>query len=322
MMNLFDSENPVFINFSGLIDELGRVELLPNFHSNERPNVNTPDHETPYRVALHYKGDGLLERPIYPTRVNGCGPEEGKGLDYLAFCVSLPHVDGADLIQLLQDDRVIFQRSLGAPPSIDSLSVKVLDEKIEVTWQTNAIENTMALVTVTLSNGRAIPVGRAYNKSDISFSLSGLPSGDNVCIEVSITDGLSTATMKSDSVSVKPTAPLATIISPADGSCFQSFDPISLVANCHDAVGDQLSWKDLRVAWSVDGEIYRYDSPHTMAADLGSGTHQVEVTCELWGVLAKSTIHISEPCEQLKKHDELFKRITYVEVDPDTQTGR
>ena len=48
-----------------------------------------------------------------------------------------------------------------------------------------------------------------------------------------------------------------------------------------------------------------------MVTDLEPGAHLVELACESWGVLAKARIRISEPCEQLMKHDALFKRITY-----------
>ena len=61
-MSLFDKENPVFINFAGIVDELGGVELLPMQQSSDRPKLPDPLGKSEFSVRLHYEGDGVVER--------------------------------------------------------------------------------------------------------------------------------------------------------------------------------------------------------------------------------------------------------------------
>jgi len=308
-MPIFDAENPVFINLAGAVDELGRVQLIPLPQSSDRPKVPGQLAKSDFSVRLHYQGDGLLERSVYSSAVSGCGTKTRVGLDQTVFWISIPHVQGADLLQLTRDNEVILEQRLNALPTVTDVLVKTSGAKLNISWRSKAKGIIAYFVVLKLANGKSIPLGRTDKVKKLAYILEGLPKGGQARVEVTASDGVLSTSSVSKVFDIEPSAPLGAIISPANGARFELSTPVSLLASCGDAFGEQIKWDSKDLSWQVDGTNYSNNSRMELLADLKPGEHTVELTSKEWGVLSRVTIRVNDYSDEAKRYDKLFEKL-------------
>ena len=304
-MSLFDNENPVFINFAGIVDELDQVQLIPLHQSVDRPKLPGAEGDSEFAVRIHYEGDGLIERHIHSSMINACGTEKRFGIAQTGFWISLPYVKGADLIQMMRRGKVIFEQRLDALPSVSAVTVKTVGDRLDISWRSNSKGIAAYSAALKLANGKSIPLGTT-DKKRLAFNLEGLPKGGRGQVEVTASDGVLSVSAASNSFAIKASAPLGAIISPTDGAQFSAFTAVSLLASCSDAFGDQLNWKTSDFGWRIDGRKVSIDSRMGLLTDLQPGKHTVELVSKKWGVLSKAEISVSEYSDGEKRHADLF----------------
>ena len=288
-MTLFDNENPVFIN--------------------DRPKLPDAEGKSEFSVRLHYEGDGLIERNVYSSMINACEEEERFGLEQTGFWVSLPHVKGADLIQLVRGSEIVFEQRLAKLPAVSGVLVKTTGDRLDVSWKSNSKGIVAYSAALKLANGKSIPLGMTDKAKKLAFTLEGLPKGGRGRVEITASDGVFSVSVNSKSFAIKANAPLGAIISPTDGAQFAPSEPVSLLASCSDAFGDQLNWKANDFAWRIDGKNISGKSRIELLTDLKPGAHTVELVSKKWGVLSTAAFNVKAYSEEAKRYDELFARL-------------
>ncbi len=308
-MNLFNNEKPLFINFSGIIDELGHVQLEPLLQSTDRPNLAKLSGKSNFFARLYYNKDGVIERNVHSFKINACDTEEKYGLEQTGFWVSLPHVNGANLIQLLQGEDVVFEQRIVDLPKAKDIDVKTVKNRIDISWESQSQAILAFYVALKFENGKSISLGMVDKENKLSFEIEGLPNGGKARVEVTATDGLVSVSTNSKPILIDACSPLGSIISPHDGAQFEEFEPISLMANCYDAFGEQVNWQENQVVWVINGDIFTNNSPIELLKNIGPGNHTIELVSKYFGVLSTATINVKEPSDQFKRHEELFAKL-------------
>ena len=241
--------------------------------------------------------------------INACEKEERFGLEQTGFWVSLPHVKGANLIQLVRGSEIIFEKRLDTLPAVGGVLIKTTGDRLDVSWKSNSKGVVAFSAALKLASGKSIPLGMTGKKKKLAFTLEGFPKGGRGRVEVTASDGVLSVSARSKLIAISANAPLGAIISPTDGAHFAPSEPVSLLASCSDAFGDQLNWKANHFGWRIDGKNISSKSRMELLRDLKPGKHTVELVSKKWGVLSTAAINVKAYSDDAKRYDELFAEL-------------
>lgn len=305
-MKQSDQTRQSFINISAIVDELDNIELLPSFLSEQRHKVASDD-DSNFSMRILTSGSASIERKLLASEVHPCGPEEVKGLDYIALWGSIPKPVNARKLCILKGEKILFEREIKEPKSVD-LKPKIKNGEIRIKSKVEGDEPVQLMALMEFEKGKQLLVRIPKEATDYSEPLPGLPSGGKVRLRIFGTDGITSAELYNEVQEMEPTPPLGVIITPGHGQIFESSRPISLIANCYDAFGEKVSWKDHGISWRIDGKS-KPKSQLDLITDLEPGKHKLELYSKKWkSVLDKVNVEIKKESDALKKQIELIGR--------------
>jgi hypothetical protein len=236
-----------------------------------------PDPGSAYAIELRGAGGRVLVRhPFEPQEQSDpAGPGGARAL--IHEVVRFPAA--TKRIVVLRGNQVLASRNVSShAPKVRLLAPNggnVLEDQVRVRWRSSDADRNRRWYTLlyTPDGLNFVPVATGITRTSLTVDLTTLPGGSRARFEVITTDGVRTASDRSDrtfTVPVKP--PRVSIATPADETEVVEGQPITFVGHAFDLqdgplVPSQLEWRS-----SLQGML---GSGPTITPSLQPGTHVI-----------------------------------------------
>jgi hypothetical protein len=242
------------------------------------PTAPTPGSE--YAIELRNAGGKVLARHPFQPQVSSdpFGPAPARALiqEVVAFPAATKR------IAILQGSRTLAAVPVSAhAPRVRLLSPnggKALKERVTVRWRSSDADRNRRYYTVLYTpDGRQfIPIATGLTRTSLRVDLTTLPGGSRARFEVIASDGVRTASDRSDRAFTVPVkAPLASITTPADEAEFLAGQPIAFVGTATDLQDGPLEASRLEWRSSLQGVL---GTGPAISPALQPGTHVITLT--------------------------------------------
>jgi hypothetical protein len=254
----------------------GKVALGPLWARNGlRPTE--PEPGSPYAIELRNAKGRVLERHPFQPPEQSDSPGRGGARALIHEVVAFPAA--TKRIVILRGSQTLASRNVSAhAPKVRLLAPNggnELEDQVRVRWRSSDADRNRRWYTLLYTpDGRTfIPVATNVTRTSLRVDLTTLPGGTRARFEVIATDGVRTASDRSDrtfTVPVKP--PRVSIAAPGDETEVVEGQPITFVGNAFDLqdgplVPSQLEWRS-----SLQGVL---GSGPTVTPSLQPGTHVI-----------------------------------------------
>lgn len=247
-----------------------------------------------YAIELRGAGGKVLARhPFQPYEVSDA-PSPSKAIASIQAVVPYPAATRS--VAITHGDRTLASVAVSAHPPKVHLAApngRVRGQRVTVRWTARDADGGPLWYTVLYRvDGRAITVATALRRTSLHVDLRGLPGGSHARFEVLASDGIRTASDRSDrafAVPVKP--PHVFILSPGAGEQLLEGRPITFVGAASDLQDGQLAGARLVWSSSLQGEL---GSGSSVTTTLRPGTHTITLAAtNRAGTTATATVTVT-----------------------------
>lgn len=261
------------LTFSGILHDDGRFDLEPGFVVEGEPRRD--DGEIEVEVI------GRSRRPLATTRLvlqtpcalPGNGPD-GRPTARMAFgLVAFPQ--GASAVRVLHGGRVVFERQAPRSPAVFDVEWPVPRSiaagRQTVKWRASVGPCLAALAYSSDGGATWTPVSLPSPGGEVTFDMDGFAGGDACLLELIVTDGFTSARLRSPSFAVAPKGWVLWILAPA-AAAIVSGNVVRLAAQAYHLEERRPAFDDINWTSSVDGSL---GTGARLVASLTPGQHRL-----------------------------------------------
>lgn len=328
------------LRFDGWLRTDDRFEPIPGWET-EQP-IQKPTGDGPYRLVVRdAEGDSLASITPQTTRTTTCAPTTTPALERSRITGYVPLVTGAESVALLEDDRVLVERPLAPePPAVEITEFDVDGASYQVRWsgehpgleelrsedateemrdeERTGDESGLTYHVGCLTDGVVVPLALDVAGHEHEGSLESVPGDEEARLLVLATDGLRSATARTEPFALADPGPELTIQEPQAESAVPADQPLSLVGQVVDSHGRALS--ETGLTWQVDGETVASGERSALSEPLEPGEHTITLSYDGPEVGGDGQEALDEPLQSqvtVSVHPRTERQQWYREVMPD-----
>lgn len=283
-----------FVRFVGRLWETNEFELGVGWETQRiarRPRA-APD----YQLELVSNTSEVLVQAGVELRENICMRVGTAGTTAARVVGYMPlRPDGATIV-FRRGERLLHSVELApAPPRVAITGLEIdADETVHLRWEAEHDRPLWFNVVFVDEKHRAIPVHQELTEQSLTLQTRELPGGDGCALAVIATDGLRSATARSDQFALSQKPARLAILQPAADEILPPDQPVSLLGVAYDLAGRALP--DEGLVWLINDQIVARGLRLTCVQPLEPGEYHIQLAYRHKGEAETQTeVQVSVP---------------------------